>query len=161
MTAAIAWTVVILLFALAFAGLVIPVLPDAPLLIAGFLVFHFFIDNQVLTVPFWWTAGVMSVLVMAADYIASGLGAHKYGSSKWSLVSAALGVLIFPFFLGPVGIIVGPFVMVLLTERLLNKTWSVAFKIGLGTLAGFLGGLLVKGAVMIALVVWFVWVAVL
>lgn len=153
------WIVVIVLFILGFTGLIVPVLPDALLLMAGFLVFHFFINDQVLTASFWWTAGIITVAVIAVDYIASGLGAHKYGASKWSLVSAAFGVLIFPFFLGPIGILVGPFVSVVVTELLLEKTMGEALKIGVGSLVGFLGGVLVKGVIMLALVGWFLWKA--
>lgn len=155
------WIAIVALFVLGFAGLVVPVLPDALLLMAGFLVFHFFIDNEVLTASFWWTASVITVIVIAVDYFASGLGAHKYGASKWSLVSAALGIFIFPFFLGPIGILVGPFVAVVVTELLLQKTVAEALKIGFGTLVGFLGGVFVKGLIMLGLIGWFLWKAVI
>lgn len=99
------------------------------------------------------------VLLLTVDYIASALVAKKYGASKWSLISATLGLVIFPLFLGPTGIFVGPFVMVVITERMINKSLKEAVKIGIGSLAGFIGGLLVKGVIMSALVVWFLWIA--
>lgn len=154
------WIIVVALFVLAFTGLVVPILPDALLLMAGFIVFHFFINDQVLTASFWWVAGVITAIVITVDYIASGMGAHKYGASKWSFVTAAIGVVVFPLFLGPIGIIVGPFVMVLITELLLKRTVGDALKIGFGTLVGFLGGIFVKGLIMCGLVIWFVWIVV-
>lgn len=149
------WVLVVSLFILAFAGLVVPVLPDALLLMAGFVIYHLFINDQVLTPSFWWVASIITIVVIAIDYIASGLGASKYGASKWSFVTAAIGVVIFPFFIGPLGIIVGPFAMVLLTELLLKKSVGDAVKTGFGTLIGFLSGIFVKGVIMFGLVGWF------
>lgn len=151
------WIVVVVLLVLGFAGLVVPVLPDALLLLVAFLVYHFFINGDVLSASFWWTAAILTVVVIAVDYVASGLGAQKYGASKWSVASAALGVVIFPLILGPIGLIVGPFLAVVVTELLLRKTLVDSLKIGLGTIAGFLGGIFVKGLIMCALVVWFLW----
>lgn len=153
----ILWIIIAVLFALAFAGLVVPVLPDALLLVAGFIIFHFFIDDRILGVSFWLGTGVIAVFVIAIDYIASGIGARKYGASKWSFIAAPIGIVIFPMFLGPIGILIGPFVMVLLTELLFHKTIGDAIKIGFGTLMGFLGGTFVKGMMMLALVIWFFW----
>lgn len=150
------WTIVVVLFVLGFAGLVVPVLPDTLLLLAGFVVYHFFVDSGPLTPSFWWTSVVVSIVIFAVDYVASGIGARKYGASKWSIVSAMLGLIIFPFVLGPIGILVGPFVMVVLTELLMKKSLDTALKIGFGTLIGFLGGVFVKTLLMVGLVVWFV-----
>lgn len=151
------WVLVIALCVLGFVGLVVPMLPDILLILTGFLLYHYFIDATTLTAPFWWTVGIFTVLLLAFDYIASALGAKKFGASKWSLISAALGLMIFPFFLGPMGILVGPFVMVMITERICHKSLKKAVKIGFGSLAGFVGGLLVKGMVMLFLVATFLW----
>lgn len=149
------WILVAVLFVLAYAGLILPALPDAPFVLAGFLVYHFFIDPTQLGWSFWIPAVLIVLLLLLVDYIAGGLAAKKYGGSKWSVVAAIAGVLIFPLFLGPVGIIVGPFILVLLTELLQNRNSEDALKIAFSTLVGFLGGVFVKFIAITGMIVWF------
>ena len=87
-----------ILFVAGFAGLLIPVLPDAPLLFVGFLVYHFLIDSDALNWPFW-VAAVIVMAVRLVDYVASGVTARTYGLrlSVWPPWRGDL----FPFILGP------------------------------------------------------------
>ncbi|PTX55043.1 hypothetical protein C8P63_1222 [Melghirimyces profundicolus] len=153
------WILTVGLFILGFAGLVLPVLPDAPLLLLGFLVYHFLINPEVLNPPFWIGAVLITIGVVLIDYFAGGIAARTYGGSKWSVLAAVAGALAgIPF--GPLGILVGPLVAVVGVEWIRKKDWREALRIGYGTLVGFLGGLLVKGLLMTGLVIWFVWLAV-
>lgn len=155
------WIVVAVLFLLAYLGLILPVLPDAPLILAGFAVYHFFIDDTQLKLGFWITAIIVVLLMFLVDYLASGVAVKKYGGTSWSIVAAIIGIIIFPIFMGPIGIIVGPFVLVFLLEWMLKKSWKEALKVGYSTLVGFFGGIVVKFMIMTAMVVWFsitVWI---
>jgi uncharacterized protein YqgC (DUF456 family) len=149
------WVLIIVLFILGFVGLVVPVLPDVPLLVAGFALYHFLIDGTQLGAGFWITTIVLAVLLMLVDYISSSVAVKKYGGSTLAVVAAVLGVLTFPFIMGPIGIIVGPFLLVFLLEIIVKKDVNEAFKVAYGTLVGFLGGALVKFLVMLGLVIWF------
>ncbi len=149
------WILVAVLFILAYAGLILPGLPDAPFVLGGFLVYHFFIDPVELGWSFWVPAVLLVLLLLFVDYIAGGIAAKKYGGSKWSVVAAVAGVLIFPLFLGPIGIIVGPFILVFISELLQNRSSEDAFKIAFSTLVGFLGGVFVKFLVITFMIVWF------
>lgn len=149
------WLLIIILFAVAFIGLIVPVIPDGLLLLAGLAVYYFFIDSSTLSVLFWVVAIIVVIFVMAVDYIASAIGAKTYEASKWSVVTSVIGIIVFPLFMGPLGIIVGPFVMVVATELILQKAFSEALKAGVGTLLGFLGGVFVKGMLMTAVIIWF------
>lgn len=150
------WIVVILLFALAFVGLVLPVLPDAPLLLAGFAVYHFFIDDQVLDMWFWIIAIAVTILMILIDNFASGIAAKRAGGSSWSFWAAALGAITFSLFLGPLGIIVGPLVLVFAVEYIRSQNLGQAWSIGISTLVGFIGGVIVKFIILIALLIWFI-----
>ncbi|TCW41785.1 DUF456 domain-containing protein [Laceyella sacchari] len=150
------WVLVFFLIILGFVGLIVPVLPDVPLMVAGFAVYHFLIDRgEQLGTGFWITTLLIAVLLMLVDYISSSVAVKKYGGSTLAVVAAVLGVLTFPFIIGPIGIIVGPFVLVFLMELVIKRNVTEAFKVAYGTLVGFLGGIFVKFIVMLGLVIWF------
>ncbi|MBO2532990.1 hypothetical protein SAMN04488025_11752 [Planifilum fulgidum] len=154
------WILVVILFVAGFAGLLIPVLPDAPLLFVGFLVYHFLIDSDALNWPFWVAAVIVMAVAFLVDYVASGVAARTYGGSRLSVLAAVAGAIIFPFILGPVGILVGPLVAVVIVELIQRKSWQEALRVGWGTLVGFLGGLFFKGLLMFGILIWFVILAV-
>lgn len=153
------WGVVILLFILAYIGLVAPALPDAPLLIAGFAVYHFLINPDRLGFGFWITALILAILLILVDYVSSSIAVKKYGGNALSITAAIVGVILFPFIMGPVGVIAGPFICVFVLELLFKKSASKALHIAYGTLVGFLGGILTKLIVLTGLLIWF-WVLV-
>jgi uncharacterized protein len=148
------WILTVLLFVLSFVGLILPVLPDAPLLFAGFLVYQFLINSDTLPISFWVGAVLITLVVVVVDYVAGGIAARSYGGSKWSIPAAILGALVGVAF-GPIGILVGPLVAVFLLEWILKKDWEQALRAGYGTLVGFLGGLFIKGLLMAGLLIWF------
>lgn len=150
------WVLIVALLILGFVGLVVPILPDVPLLLAGFALYHFLIDSTQLGAGFWITVIVLAVLLMLVDYISSSVAVKKYGGSTLAVIAAVLGMLTFPFIMGPIGLIVGPFVLVFLLEFIKKKDANEAFKVAYGTLVGFLGGIFVKFLVMLGLVIWFV-----
>lgn len=148
------WILTVLLFILGFVGLILPFLPDAPLLFAGFLVYQFLINPDSLNTSFWVGAVLITLVVLIIDYVAGGIAARTYGGSKWSIPAAIIGALVgIPF--GPAGILLGPLVTVFLLELILKKDWQQALRVGYGTLVGFLGGIFVKGLLMGGLLIWF------
>lgn len=153
------WILIIVLFLLAYVGLILPGLPGTPFILGGFLLYHFLIDDTQLGWVFWVTVVVLTLLMFLVDYVASGVAAKKYGGSKWSVVAAVIGVLIFPFILGPIGIIVGPFLLVFFVELMLNRNWEEAMKIGFSTVIGFLGGIFVTFLIMTGMIIWFLFLA--
>lgn len=150
------WTVIILLFVIGYAGLIVPLLPGAPLQLIGFLIYHFAIDNQVLGTSFWVGAILLNIIILAVDYLSGGIATRAYGGSRYASWAAIAGALIFPFILTPlVGLIVGPFIAVFIVELLQRKGWRGALKASFGTFVGFVGGILVKGILMTGLIAWF------
>lgn len=155
-TETVAWIIVVVLFFLGYAGLFLPVLPDYPLVLIGFAVYHFLINSEELRWFFWVVALLVGVVLFAIDYIASSVAVRHKGGSKFGMVAAFIGILLFPLFLGPLGMIVGPFVMVVLVEYAQNKNMNEALEIGYSTLVGFIGGVFVKFLVMTGMICWFV-----
>lgn len=149
------WIVIGLLFLLAYVGLVVPLVPDMPFLIAGLAIYEFVLPGNNLGWFFWSSVIVLTIVLFFLDYLASGIAAKKYGGSKWAVPASVVGIILFPFILGPVGMIVGPFAMVLLVELLQNKRLQDAVKVAFGTLVGFFGGIFVKFFTMTVLLIWF------
>ncbi|MCS1351202.1 DUF456 domain-containing protein [Mechercharimyces sp. CAU 1602] len=149
------WFVIAVLFVLAFAGLFLPVLPDSPLVLVAFIVYHFAIDQTQLGIGFWIIASILTVLIIVIDYAASAVAARTTGGSRTAMWSALAGAIIAPFLLGPLGLIVGPFVAVFLVELYKRRSWQEALKVGGSTLVGFLGGVFMKGILMFGMIGWF------
>ncbi len=103
------WLLGVLFIVLGFAGLVVPMLPGIPLVFAG-LVLLAWAENFVyvggLTLGL---LGVLALLSYGVDFLASALGARRFGASSRAIWGAALGAVVGVFF-GLPGIVLGPFV---------------------------------------------------
>ena len=140
----------ILLFVLAVAlvvvgliGTVLPALPGAMLIVAGLVVAAWadgFSRVGVWTLVLIGAIGAASYLV---DFAAAALGAKKFGASPRAMVGAGLGTLA-GLFLGPVGIIFGPFVGAIIGELTVHRDIAKVGKAGLAAWIGFLLGMAVK-----------------
>jgi uncharacterized protein len=124
-------------------GTIVPALPGVPLMFGGMLLAAWVGGFDPIG-P--WTLGVLGLLTLlaiAADLLASLLGAKRVGASAWALFGAAAGTVIGLFF-GLLGILVGPFVGALAGELIAGGTLQRASHVGVGTWIGFLLGTVVK-----------------
>ncbi|MGG4495826.1 DUF456 domain-containing protein [Brevibacillus reuszeri] len=154
----ILWIIVIALFALSIVGIFMPVLPDTLLLWGGFLLYHFFIADPGAGLPasFWWGMAVLSILLYGADLLTNMYFVKKYGGSKWSSMAAVVGIILGIFLFPPFGMLILPFLLVVLVELLVQKqTLEKAVKAGFGSLIGFLGSAVVKVVLQVAMIIWF------
>ncbi|TQR36645.1 DUF456 domain-containing protein [Brevibacillus brevis] len=152
------WVVVVLLFLLSIAGIFLPVLPDTILLWAGFLLYHFFIADPGAGLPasFWWGMVVLSILLYGADLLTNMYFVKKYGGSKWSSIAAVVGIILGIFVFPPFGMLILPFVFVVLVELMVQKqSMERAVKAGVGSLIGFLGSAVVKVILQVTMIIWF------
>ncbi|NLO98205.1 MAG: DUF456 domain-containing protein, partial [Peptococcaceae bacterium] len=88
-------------------------------------------------------------------YIASMLGTRRFGGSKKAGWGAVAGTIIGLIFLGPLGILIGPFLGAVLIELLQGKEIIKACRAGLGTLLGIFSGTVVKLVIEILMIVYF------
>ena len=137
------------LLAAGIAGLVLPVLPGAVLLVAGVVAIAWAGD---FTVVGWGTvafAGAMGLAITAVDAAASVLGAKAFGASKWAVIGSGVGLVV-GLFLGLPGIVLGPAVGAIAFEYARNPDFVRALHAGVGAFVGFLVGSVLK--VMLAFV---------
>ena len=86
---------------------------------------------------------IVTAVGLIADNIAGIWGARLGGASKWGVLGAALGALAgLPF--GLPGLILGAPVGAMILEYVKNPELSRAARAGVGSLAGFLLGILAK-----------------
>lgn len=149
------WIIIGSLFLLAYVGMVVPLIPDVPFMLGGFLLYEFCLSKEGLGTTFWVSVVLLTILLIVIEYVATGIAVRKSGGSTASIIVAMLGLLIFPFILGPLGIVVGPFLSVFVFELLKRGTLIEATKVALGTLMGLLGSVIVKFTIVTALLIWF------
>lgn len=143
MTAALLWALAIVLIAGGLAGMVLPALPGPVLLFAGFIVGAWAEDFRYIGIETLAVLGVLAVLAYVADFAAGSLGASRYGASRRAAIGAALGAVV-GIFLGPIGILLGPFAGAVLGELLADKGLREAGRAGFGATLGMLVGTAAK-----------------
>lgn len=151
-------TMTILLWALAafllvggLAGLLLPVLPGAPLLFAGVVVAAWAEDFAYIGTGTLITVGVLAALTFAVDFVASAFGARRYGASGRAVFGATVGAVIGIFF-GLVGVLIGPFIGAVIGELTVRRDLNAAGRAGIGATIGLAIGTAAKLALGFAII---------
>jgi uncharacterized protein len=152
----IIWIIIVALFILSFIGVIYPIIPSVLLIWIGFLLFQFGINGEELGIIFWIIMVVFTVILFAADIIANSFFVKKFGGSKWGERGAAIAVIVGSFIIPPFGIIIIPFITVLIIEMVQKRTIQEAFKASIGSLLGFLSGTFAKVFIQIVMIILFV-----
>lgn len=142
-----------ILLIVGFLGTFVPVLPGAPLAWVGLLLSYFSSYNKISILCLIIT-GVVAIAVSILDNILPVYMTNKTGGSKAATTGSTIGLII-GFFVGPPGIIFGPFLGALAGELISTSgNFKVSIKSAWGAFLGFLCGVGIKmAAVMI-----FIWI---
>jgi uncharacterized protein YqgC (DUF456 family) len=132
----------VLIMLVGIAGCVLPLLPGPPLCYIALLIQQLRSDAPFTSKFLWIWAGI-TVAVTVLDYVIPLYGTRKFGGSKYGIWGCTLG-LIAGFWLGPLGIIIGPFVGAFIGEMVANNNSDQALKAAWGSFVGFLFGTLLK-----------------
>lgn len=153
------WSIIAVLFIIAFVGLVYPIIPSVLFIAAGFILYGVFFSFEPFGFLFWSIQIVLITALFAADYLANLVGVKKFGGSKAGIWGSTIGLLVGPFVIPVAGIIIGPFIGAVLAELLFQrKPVSEAIRIGFGSLVGFFSGAVTKGFIQIIMIVYFLFV---
>ena len=145
------WALAAILVLVGLAGTIMPVLPGVPLVFGGLFIAAWIEHFQRIGWPTLTILGILMALAIAADFLATLLGAKRAGASKLALLGAALGSIIGLFF-GLVGIFIFPFVGAVIGELIARGKMSQAGKVGFATWLGLLLGALAKLALALTMV---------
>ncbi len=153
----ILWIVGAILTFTGLSGLLLPILPGAPLLFAGLVCAAWAEGFRYVGLWTLLLLGGMAGLTYLVEFAAAALGTKKYGGSNRAMAGAVLGGII-GMFLGIPGILLGPFVGAVIGELSLQRRLDQASRAGFGTIVGMAIGVAGKLAIGIAMVGVFVMV---
>ncbi|PIC65491.1 hypothetical protein CSV79_01885 [Sporosarcina sp. P13] len=152
----IGWIVAIVMFVIAFVGLIYPIIPSVIFLFAGFLLYGAIVSFEELTWLFWVIEVLFLVLLFGADTVANLVGVKKFGGSKAGMWGSTIGLLIGPFVIPLAGILIGPFLGAIIAELVITRSGlKQAVKTGIGSVVGFLTSVAVKGVLMVIMIIIF------
>ncbi|AQS59382.1 DUF456 domain-containing protein [Desulforamulus ferrireducens] len=147
--------IAILFFIAGMAGIFLPILPGAPLIVLGMVAYGLIEGFTNLTWQFFLGQLILMAFVFGIDYLAGMWGVRRYGGSNTAVWGSVIGALVGLFILGPLGIILGPFLGAVGGELIAKGNLQLAVRAGMGTLLGFLGGALLKLILQILMIIWF------
>lgn len=113
---AILWILIILAFIIAFIGLIKPFIPSVLILWIGFLIYQFGFHDKGLSWIFYVAMIIFTVFILLSDFLMNKYFVNRFGGSKLGEYVALIGVIVGCFVLPPFGIIIVPFVAVLVVE---------------------------------------------
>ena len=106
--------------------------------------------------------GIAVLIITVIDYFLPIWGTKKFGGTNAGKRGSLVGLIlsfVFPI-LGPLTILVGPFVGALLGELVSGQSQKTALRSAVGSFLGFIGGVVLKLGVVIAMAIVFVKLAV-
>ena len=143
---------------LGLIGCVAPVLPGVPLSYVGLLLLHW-TERVQFSWQFLVVWGVVVIVIQVLDYFIPAWGTKKFGGSKWGVWGSTIGLVV-GLFMGPWGIILGPFAGAVVGELIYfdrhpqvslndadsnkNRNFNRALRAGLGSFIGLLTGTILK-----------------
>jgi len=151
----VALILAIILFGAGLLGTILPVLPGAILIYAGFILYGIMTGFRALNATFFLLQGLVLIIVFLVDFVSSAAGTKVFKGSKQSAFGAAAGTIAGLIALGPLGIIVGPFLGAVVVELLVNKDIRQAVNVGFGTVIGVLGGTIAKLIIEAIMIIYF------
>lgn len=132
----------IILIITGIAGSILPLLPGPPIAYIGLLIQQFRSPNP-FSSEFLWIWAAVIIVSLALDYMIPIWGTKKYGGTKYGVWGCTLGFLL-AFWMGPIGVIAGPFIGAFIGESIAGQTTNQSLKAAWGSFVGFLFGSLLK-----------------
>lgn len=145
-SAILLWVLAAALVILGLAGLVLPLMPGAPVLFAGLVAAAWAEDFAYVGWGTLTLLGALALLTYLADLLAGAFGAKRYGASPRAAMGAVLGAVI-GVFLGLPGILIGPFAGAFIGEFSHQRHLGKAGRAGVGATLGLVLGAAAKLAI--------------
>lgn len=121
----------------------------------GFIIYQWGIDDTSLSWIFWLGMLFLTLLIFISDLLMNRYFVNRFGGSKKGEWAALIGVILGSFILPPFGIVIVPFILVLIVEMLEQKRFDVALKASFGSIVAFFSSTFTQAFVMLIMVIWF------
>ncbi|UXR78692.1 MULTISPECIES: DUF456 domain-containing protein [unclassified Staphylococcus] len=149
------WLLILSAFALGFISLIKPIIPGVLLLWIGFFIYHWGINSDSLSWWFWGSAIVWTLFIFISDLLLSRYFVNRFGGSKTAERTAIIAVIVGAFVFPPFGILIVPFIAVLVVELLQGVNVQMAMRASVGTIAAIFTSSIVQAFIMTFMIVWF------
>ena len=138
-------------------GIFVPMIPDIIPVWIGVIIYQFGPFTMDLPFNFWVVLVIVTIITILSDFLANAIAVRKSGGSNVSVIAALLGLALGLIILGPIGVILGPFVAIFLAEyyRGQKKDYNKPLKIAFSTVFAFLGSAVVKIILILLVIIWF------
>ena len=147
----------LLIMFVGLSGIILPVVPSTPLIWLGVLLYAIFDGFESITWLLLLIFAALTVLSLVFDYFGGIIGAKKFGATKWGIIGSVIGSIAGFFAGGILGLIIGPFLGAVSFEILIGKDCRTALKSGMGTIVGFLTGVISKLVISVIMIGVFLW----
>lgn len=132
----------VILMLAGLAGCILPFLPGPPLCYMALLIQQFQSTPPYSTDFLLIWAGI-TLVIMVLDYIIPVYGTKRFGGTRYGMWGCVIG-LIGGLWMGPLGLIIGPFAGAFIGEIIGNAKSDHAIRAAFGSFVGFLLGTLLK-----------------
>jgi len=153
-TVVLLWVLAASLALTGLAGMILPLLPGAPLLFLGLVVGAWAEDFLYVGYGTLAVLAGLTLLTYAIDFFSGILGARHFGASRRAMIGAGIGAVA-GLFMGVIGLIVGPFIGAVVGELSAQRSLPDASMAGVGTTVGLLLGAVAKLAIGLTMIVIF------
>ncbi len=154
MTDTIAIIVVSIFFLASVVGTLLPIIPEAPMIVVGMVIYGFIAGFDKLSLYFFIGQIVLAFAVIGVDYLTTAFGSRYFGGSKAAMWGSAAGLLIGLLFF-PVGLLIGPFIGAALADYIFRRRTDQAIRSGVGASLGFWSAVPVKLIIKGIMIGWF------
>ncbi len=134
----------VILVILGGIGSVLPIFPGIPVSFAGLFLYAWYTDFERIGPWALVIFAVLTLITMILDVVGPGLGAKQYKASRYGVIGSMIGAFLGIFVLGPLGLILGPFIGGFIGEYMYSGNFDVATKSAWGSFTGFAIGSLLK-----------------
>ncbi len=141
----------LLLMGVGLLGSLVPGLPGTPLVFAAAVLHRLYFGDLGASTWVLCILGAIMGISLVVDFLSGLYGAKVMGATWRGMLGASLGVLV-GFFLGPAGILVGPFAGAFLGELTGGRESREAARAGCGAVLGLLGGAVGKVACSVLMI---------
>ena len=142
----------IIFLLLGVVGCIAPIIPGPPIGYLSLLALLFHSSADVVPeTKFLVLTGLVVIGVTVLDYFLPIWGTKKFGGTDAGKRGSIIGLIlsfIFPVF-GPLTILVGPFAGAVIGELITGQDNKTAFRSGIGSFLGFVGGVILKLGVVV------------
>ena len=149
------WVLGVALVIVGLAGVVLPALPGAWLILLGLILAAAAEQFTRVGVPTLIVIGLLAAASYSIDFLAAGIGTRKLGASPRAMTGALIGTVAGLFF-GLPGLIVGPFLGAAIGEWTVHKDLAKSGKAGAAAWIGFAIGTALKVGVAFVMIGLFV-----